>query len=146
MTTSSSMNKIQIKKCYPYNLYKYNAIFSTLDLHGQKPKIVEIPSLKDFIFVKKLDLSFNDITNISPLKSLVSLKEIDLSFNGIKNVSSLKFLVDLEILILEDNNVGNVTPLKRLINLKFLDLQDNPIAREQIYSLKKELPNCCIQY
>jgi Leucine-rich repeat (LRR) protein len=91
------MNKIQIKKCYPYILYKLE---------------------------HSLDLSNQQISNISFLRDLLILNDLNL----------------------ETNFISDISPLQSLTNLESIYLSHNPISRYQIDELKKVLPNCVIYY
>jgi hypothetical protein len=87
------MNKIQIKKCYPYNLY-------------------------GALIHKLLFIPWNRFSDITPLKNLVNLEILDLSINQISDISSLRNLANLRELDLYNNQVTDISPLKNLVNLK----------------------------
>ena len=113
-----SISKIQIKKCYPYNLYKLK---------------------------HKLDLSNQQISDISFLRDLLILNDLNLETNFISDISPLSKLFSLKIIILFENQITDISPLKNLIGLEFLDLVCNDdIPEEQIIELNKALPYCAI--
>lgn len=111
-----SISKVQIKKCYPYYLYKLE---QSLNLNNQK--LSDISSLKNLLVLNNLYLETNFISDISPLSKLFSLK----------------------IIILFDNQITDISPLKNLIGLEYLDLVSNDdIPQEQIIELDKTFPYC----
>jgi Leucine-rich repeat (LRR) protein len=112
------MNKIQIKKCYPYNLYKLKY---------------------------SLDLSNQQISDISFLRDLLILNDLNLETNFISDISPLNKLFSLEIIILFENRITDISSLKNLIGLEYLDLVSNDdIPEKQIIELDKALPYCTI--
>jgi hypothetical protein len=75
--------------------------------------------------VTHLDLSSNNITDISPLKSLTGLTELNLKGNTINNITPLSSLTNLTTLNLTSNTINNITPLNSLTNLTTLNLSNN---------------------
>ena len=70
--------------------------------------------------------------------------ELDLSRNQIKDVTPLAGLTKLELLWLHDNQITDLSPLAGLTKLIRLNLDGNPIPDDQKAMLKKALPNCKI--
>ena len=163
--SGANMNKIQIKKCYPYDdelikvsYHRYTSIslnylglkvipplhnilsLKSLDLSSNK--IIGISLLKKFNAIKSLDLSYNDIHDLSPLMNLTNLEYLKLHCNFIKDISPLGNLSNLKELNLKGNRVNDIEPLKTLRHLKYLYLSRNPIRQEQNEELQKALPNC----
>jgi internalin A len=162
------MNKIQIKKCYPYgelikvSYHRYTSIslnylglkvippfhnllsLKSLDLSSNK--IIDISLLKKSNTMKSLDLSYNDIYDLSPLINLTNLEYLELHYNFIKDISPLGNLSNLKELNLKGNRIDNIEPLKTLNHLEYLFLSNNPIPQEQIKELQKTLPDCEIVY
>ena len=96
-----------------------------------------------------LDLSNNQITDISPLAGLTNLTNfglLNLGRNKISDLSPLAGLTNLERLNLSYNQISDLSPLKGLTNLKSLDLSGNPIPEDQKAMLKKALPHCKIDF
>ena len=75
-----------------------------------------------------VDLSDNNISDISPVAGLTNLKWIDLEGNNISDISSVGGLTNLTGLFLESNNISNISPVAGLTNLTHLFLQDNNIS------------------
>ena len=78
--------------------------------------------------LKKLDMSFNQITDISFLKDLTQLQSLDLSNNQITNYSFLKDLKQLQSLYLSGNQISDYSFLKDLKQLQSLSLIFNQIT------------------
>jgi Leucine-rich repeat (LRR) protein len=82
----------------------------------------EIPS-----HVVTLNLSGNQISNISPLQSLTNLSDLNLSGNRISDVASLRSLTKLTRLTLSNNTISNLASMESLTGLTYLDLRNNEI-------------------
>ncbi len=78
--------------------------------------------------VTHLDLSHNQITNVSPLSALTNLKILDLWDNRITDIAVLQELTNLQSLVLFSNQITDITPLRALINLQSLELSSNQIT------------------
>jgi hypothetical protein len=74
-----------------------------------------------------LDLSNNQITDVSLLQTMTSLKSLDLNNNQIVNVEPLATLTSLTELRLLNNQIVNVEPLATLTSLTIVDLGRNNI-------------------
>jgi len=88
-----------------------------------------------------LELSSNQIVDISPLKGLTNLQDLGLPYNQIVDISPLKGLTNLQDLGLRDNEkISNITPLIENTGLGTGDevsLQFCPLISEtQINALK----------
>ena len=75
-----------------------------------------------------LDLSGNEITDISILGSLTNLTTLDLKCNEITDISILGSLTNLTTLDLKCNQITDISALRSLTNLTKLDLYDNQIT------------------
>lgn len=112
------MVKIHIKKCYPYKKYKLK---------------------------HSLDLSDNQISDISSLENLINLEKLELSDNEIKDISPLQNLKNLKELNLKCDEFTDISPLANLVNLEYLGLECGYCSpKEEIEKLQKALPNCRI--
>lgn len=110
-------------------------------------KIKDISFLKKLIWLRHLNLSFNQIEDISPLNTLKHLEHLKLRGNKISkiNIESLKRLRYLDLsgniisskekiglvesltfLNLSGNRIKNTDFLNDLKNLKYLNLSNNP--------------------
>ena len=78
--------------------------------------------------LKKLNLSDNQISDLSLLAGLVQLKELYLSENQISDLSPLTGLLQLKKLYLSENQISDLSPLTGLLQLKELNLYHNQIS------------------
>jgi hypothetical protein len=87
-------------------------------------------------YVKILDLSGNNISDIRNLKDLGCLEELDLSYNQVGIIDELMKLKNLRILDLSNNFVDDLSPLFYLNRLEYLNVIGNAIPPEQLNYLK----------
>ena len=78
--------------------------------------------------LQRLDLSDNQITDLTPLNQLTNLNNLGLNDNRIVNLTPLAFLTNLETLWLASNQIVDITPLNPLTNLETLWLASNQIV------------------
>ena len=126
-------NKIQEIK----NLSNFNNLF---ELYLQNNKIRMINFLP--LSLKKLDLSFNYISNLDELYKNVNLEYINLEFNNIDSISPLLGLNRLKEIYCANNLIEALTEddYLKLKNLKFLEILDlsrnNIIFSNDNYKMK----------
>lgn len=116
-----------------------------LDLSAQG--ITDISGLGNVGCLEKLNLSQNSISNIyifEHTNSRLTLKELNLSGNEIEDISALSLLINVEVLDLSSNRINSVQPIMGLVNLKQLYIQNNLLTEEQINELQMALPTCNI--
>ena len=75
---------------------------------------------------------------------LTRLRILNLSDNQISDVTPLKNLAQLTHLSLNNNQISDVTPLKNLTQLRKLYLRGNRISKSDIEDLREKLPDCDI--
>jgi Leucine-rich repeat (LRR) protein len=75
-----------------------------------------------------LDLTRNNITDLTPLAGLTNLVALELNINNITDLTPLAGMANLSILNVFGNNISNISPLARLTNLRSLLLYENPIS------------------
>ncbi len=117
---------------YPHHLENFEEIELT---------DYEIMSLEGIEFcsnVKRLDLSGNNITELSKLWSLSRLEEIFLTDNKISNIDALKNLKNLKVIDLSNNFIKDISPLFFLIRPEYINLSGNKIAPEMLNKLRWE--------
>lgn len=85
---------------------------------------------------KVLDLSNNEISDITDLWDLTRLEELYLANNEIGYVDSLSNLKNLRILDLAGNMIDDISPIFELEHLEYLNLMGNKIPSKQIEQLK----------
>ncbi|WP_061316289.1 leucine-rich repeat domain-containing protein [Clostridium botulinum] len=88
--------------------------------------IKDISYLKGLNRLELLNLYNNNIEYISPINNMKKLKDINLSKNNVKDISYLKDL-NLHHLDLRDNKIENIEVLRNKISLQHLYLANNSI-------------------
>ena len=101
------------------------------DLRGltiEHYNIHRLKGLEHAVFLNRLRLNYNRITDISPLSGLVNLQRLQLHNNQIVDISPLAGLIELRDLRMKSNEVVDISPLSGLVNLRYLEIQDNQIS------------------
>ncbi|MEJ9411417.1 leucine-rich repeat domain-containing protein, partial [Schinkia azotoformans] len=111
------------------NLIKFNS-FSLFNANMGEENFSTMSISNPFSKLKKLkvlDLSNNQITDISNLSELTNIEELKLSENKIQDISALNQLTNLTALGIPYNEISNINSLSELTKLKYLDLSYNQI-------------------
>jgi tetratricopeptide (TPR) repeat protein len=108
--------------------------------------ISDISVLKGSGSLVNLNLGGNRIFDVTPLGGLENLTELYLWDNQISDISALKGLNNLNELYLWDNMISDISALKSLSGLEYLSLEGNPVSAAEIEALKAALPGCEIIY
>ena len=90
-------------------------------LNGKKIQCLD--GLEKFTRLKKLDLSNNNISDLTPLKGLIKLEILDLSENKITSIQSLEKLTNLKALEISNASIRDWRPLYNKSQLKCLYLE-----------------------
>jgi len=99
-----------------------------LDLSNKKIK--SIPSIiREFPYLKSLELDQNEITHITGLENLTRLKELNLGQNQITKIEGLDNLTQLTELNLSQNQIIKIEGLNKLSQLQFLFMGNNEIRK-----------------
>lgn len=120
--TAIRMSDLDIKSVSGIEYFKN---LQTLDLSTNE--IDDISMLASLTNLEYLTLYSNKITNINALSNLKKLRILNLNSNEISEISVLSNLTNLETLYLSNNKINNVNELAELVNLKDLDLDSNEI-------------------
>jgi len=99
-----------------------------LDLNLSANQISDISPLKELKSLTYIDLESNQISDISPLKELKSLTQLWFGKNRISDISALKDLKSLTTIYLRFNQISDISALKDLKSLTQLWLSDNQIS------------------
>lgn len=83
---------------------------------------INLADIKEMKNLVTLDLSYNQIRDITPLSGLKKLKTLNLFSNKISSIDALAGLTDLEDVNLGENLFSDISPLKGLTGLKKLNL------------------------
>ncbi|MFC1651004.1 leucine-rich repeat domain-containing protein [Candidatus Latescibacterota bacterium] len=97
-----------------------------LNLSGNQ--ISDISPMSGLTNLDILDLFSNQISNLSPLSSLTNLQHLDVGNNQISELSPLSGLTNLGALVLFNNQISDLSPLSSLTNLQHLDVGNNQIS------------------
>ena len=105
---------------------EYGGHLRRLDL--TQNQISDISPLTDLTKLTELVIGNNQISDISPLAGLTSLVGLSLWGNRISDISALESLTNLTWLSLEANQLSDISPLAHLTNLTELGLMRNEIS------------------
>ncbi|MBI9060635.1 MAG: leucine-rich repeat domain-containing protein [Marinilabiliaceae bacterium] len=94
--------------------------------------------LEMMTMLEVLDLSDNQIWDISYLENLTELRILDISSNQINDYSVLEKLPNLQSLYLSDNQISDISFLENISDLQSLDLSSVQISD---YSFLEKFPN-----
>ena len=124
------------------NIKNYPTIISICKklevLNLSKNQISDITEIQKLQSLKKLHLNINKITNIHPLEGLNNLTELYLAENEISDISIIANLRKLQALYIPRNQIKDISALHKLINLTLLVLNSNQIKNiSPIQQLKK---------
>lgn len=101
----------------------------------------QIDSLDGIAYCKhvvNLDLSVNNIQDISELSGLQNIKELYLADNNIGITDALSGLINLEILDLSHNDIDDISALFSLEKLQYVNLIGNNVPVDQINRIQKK--------
>ena len=102
------------------------SIADMLDLSGQ-----DISDITPLRYMKKLTylvLNDNNITDISALQGLRRLRALKLKNNRITDISAVQETPNLVYLDLNGNQIKDITPVRSLKDLTTLSLSNNPVS------------------
>lgn len=85
-----------------------------------------------------INLTSNNITDISNLWYLNRVEELYLARNQIGYIDALSNMLNLKVLDLSNNEITDISPLLGLENLEYVNLIGNRIAKKQIEILKEK--------
>lgn len=83
-----------------------------------------------------LDVSSNELSDISKIAYLEYIEELYLENNMIASAEPLGNLVNLRILDLSGNYINDISPLMNLRNLEFVNITGNPVPAYQVENLR----------
>lgn len=109
--------------------------------------VTDLSILMQLNMLESVNLANNAIDSLyyfSVTESWRTLKSLNLSGNNINDLTALQSLKYLETLNLTDNNITDITPLYAMDSLRELYIGANPLSEDQIRDLNNHLPNCTI--
>jgi len=164
-----SLNKpvsVEVNEATPeeYPLVKTLSIYP-IEERPEDRKVVNITLVGKLTEVAELNLSANNISDLSPLAGLNKLTRLDFSLNKvadlkplegknnliilnahgnqIKDISPLAGMTNLEVVYLSSNQISDISALLQLKSLKEVTLKGNKVSAADIENLKKALPKGC---
>ena len=114
-------------------------LVKVVELNLSDNQIDDVSTLKKLKQLKELSLSGNKLSDVSALKDLKQLKELSLSGNQISDLSALKELQQLTFLSLDFNKISDVSLLNRLSQLTVIGLSDNQVKDVNAFKELKQL-------
>jgi Leucine-rich repeat (LRR) protein len=100
-------------------------------------EINDLDGVQFCIHTKILDVSDNQINDLSPLIGLKQLEELNISYNQIGYIDVLGNLTNLRSVNLSNNFIDDISPLFELEKLEYVDLSGNKVGPAQINLLKE---------
>ncbi|MEW6497808.1 MAG: leucine-rich repeat domain-containing protein, partial [Cyanobacteriota bacterium] len=91
-------------------------------------EITDLSPLSGLTNLTQLYLTGNEITDLSPLSGLTNLTQLYLNYNQINDLSPLSGLTNLTQMYLDNNQITDLSPFSRLTNLTQMDLDNNQIT------------------
>ncbi len=112
---------ISLYDCRIGNLNRFISPLKNLEkltsLNLSSNQLSDISLLKTLKSLTYLNLHYNKVSNLSALKGLENLLILHLSLNELTKISSLQDLENLRELLLDRNQLRDISPLKYLNNL-----------------------------
>ncbi len=121
-----------LKRLFKFNKkdFIFNEQGNLIKLKFNSKSLKEIPScIRQFLNLKWLDLSNNQINKIENLETLQKLQYLNLRDNSISKIKGLQNLIQLEDLSLSENQISKIEGLENLFKLKILDVSHNQIRK-----------------
>lgn len=121
-----------------YNGKEFKVKKGNLDLSNSQIKhIGDIKGLDEIKELKFLNLSNNQLSDLTSLERLLNLKVLNLAYNNIRSIHELGNLEALEYLNLSNNAITDLTGISKLTKLKTLNLSNNQLSNvEELNSLE----------
>jgi len=105
-----------------------NALTDLIQLDLSSNQISDITPIEKLTNLTSLNLYNNQISDITPLEKLTNLTSLDLFKNDIANITPLEKLSNLTSLNLIGTQISDITPLEKLTNITSLELSNNQIS------------------
>ncbi len=98
--------------------------------------INDLDGVQFCVYAQVIDVSNNQISDLTPLIGLKRLEELNLSYNEVGYVDALANLDNLKSIDLSNNYLDDITPLFQLEKLEYVNLAGNKVPIKQINQLR----------
>lgn len=91
-------------------------------------RVSDLTPLKDLTNLRKLSFYMNKISDISPLENLTNMEELHFAFNTVTNLNAISGMKNLKVLDFANNGLSDITGIEGCINLSSVTLSGNNIT------------------
>ncbi|KAF2338709.1 leucine-rich repeat domain-containing protein [Flavobacterium ginsenosidimutans] len=139
-------------KAYPLfdyencNSFELNEKNEVIGLNLSYNNITDLSALKNLKSLKYLQLESNEISDITAIKDLASITLLNLSYNNISDCSALTNFKNITDLNLETNVITDISFLKNLIKIESLNLTSNRITDLSVLKYLKAITDLSLGY
>lgn len=126
-TGADRLSSIDISYCEVSDISPVKELKKLYTFKAENCKISDISALKD-LKMSNIQLSGNQIKDISALSGNKTLTRLDLSSNQIESVKPLENSTDLRDLNLNHNKLTTLAGLEKLIRLEKFECSDNQVS------------------
>ncbi len=123
----------------PSEIVKCAGHLKNLDLSNNQ--ISDVTALSNLQNLTYLDLFNNQISDITALGKIQNLTHLYLNNNQISDITALSTLKNLTNLFLNNNQISDITALSKIQNLTYLNLSQNQISDIAALSTLQSLTN-----
>jgi uncharacterized protein (DUF1697 family) len=120
--------------------YGYERSVTSLNLGNTRVTDTGLRYLSGLTNLQNLNLSWNQVSDLSPLNSFTNLQKLSLAGTQVSNLNPLSSLISLKWLNLNETRVSDLRPLSSLTNLKELHLWQTRVSNKSVEELKKKIP------
>ena len=107
---------------------EFSSLKSLTHLDISSNNLEDISAVKKIVLLEELNCAHNKLTHLPELYSLKKLLEIDASFNNLHDVSGLGTLHQLSVLVLDNNKLDSLVSLKSLSSVQTLKISCNKFS------------------
>lgn len=107
---------------------RYSTDLTYLDLSGKGLNNYDLQNLIYMTKLERIELSDNNLSDISVLGKIPSLREIDADNNSIEDISFLEDLPNIEIVVMNNNRIKDISVFLRFTTIKKIWMCDNQIG------------------
>lgn len=118
--------------------------FLNLALPGYGIRGISI--LKEYKHLQKIELQYNNISDLSPLSCIKYLVELDVSHNEIEDLLDFEPPFNLRVANFSHNQISEIPNLSQFLHLRTLNLDHNYITEIKGLEKCKSLQMLCLAY